>query len=790
MAKKRRVAKDRTTIGSAGGQPLSAGPATSSSAFAPGQLLGSQTVMLLATAMLSAILVYVTYHPSDSVAVERGDALWLGLFALVTTTIGLAGWCMRSKAPFASRSEWLIDLVAWTLAGWVMLAAISTSPPGNLRLATNEAWLWITGAALFSCARRLLTSLSARRAVMTLAVACACGLAAHGMHQEWIALPKMRADFQADPDAMLKEIQMVAPPGSSERMVFENRLMDGGPSGTFALANSLAGVLLIGCVIAVGVILSLWSASASWQKAAWLFALAVMLACLWAARSRSATAACLVSIVATALGVIALRSGDSAADASSAAGARFGRAHLAKLGLLGASGLTVLGAAVLTLIATVGKREWMEQAPASIMVRLQYWRSTWNMVLDRPLFGCGPGNFQSIYQRYRELSTSEQIADPHNWFFETFACGGFVGAGLLIALGVLSVRFVYRQRLLAPANDLETENVDTAKWCFAGAGFALMAVWLLAFVTRSLGDSDGQVFAVPVSLVTGAAFWVSAKQLSSRSLDMIAATAFAALMIHLLAAGGWTIPGVAIYIWLISGMLTRVDIAATNQAGASTPTKRNVMVVLATGLLLACALQWVSLSPVTAKDAAMRDAEYSRSLDQFRAADAAMVRAVEADDWAFEPSLFRSDGLHWEVIYLDRFSEASELTKKWQAELDRALLRASENPSIQRAAGLQYLHVYQRWGQPAHLGHALKLLEKAAVGSPADQWIAAQLAAIAKAKGDQKEHRKWLETAKKLAGLTANPERDLSRQMIYLADHMQRRAESGPVLFKASDLVE
>ena len=45
-----------------------------------------------------------------------------------------------------------------------------------------------------------------------------------------------------------------APPGSSERMVFANRLMDGGPTATFALANSLAAMLLFGVVLAVGVL--------------------------------------------------------------------------------------------------------------------------------------------------------------------------------------------------------------------------------------------------------------------------------------------------------------------------------------------------------------------------------------------------------------------------------------------------------------------------------------------------------------------------------------------------------
>ncbi len=38
----------------------------------------------------------------------------------------------------------------------MMLAAFATSPPGNLRAATNEAWLWISAAAVFTSRKALL----------------------------------------------------------------------------------------------------------------------------------------------------------------------------------------------------------------------------------------------------------------------------------------------------------------------------------------------------------------------------------------------------------------------------------------------------------------------------------------------------------------------------------------------------------------------------------------------------------------------------------------------------------
>ena len=43
----------------------------------------------IALGMLSGAVVYVMYFPSDSIAVERGDALWFGLLAVLIATIAV-----------------------------------------------------------------------------------------------------------------------------------------------------------------------------------------------------------------------------------------------------------------------------------------------------------------------------------------------------------------------------------------------------------------------------------------------------------------------------------------------------------------------------------------------------------------------------------------------------------------------------------------------------------------------------------------------------------------------------
>ena len=241
-------------------------------------------------------------------------------------------------------------------------------------------------------------------------------MAVHGLHQYFISLPANRAEYQQDPESVLALAGVDAPPGSAERMVFENRLFDGGPTGTFALANSLAAVLLVG-VDGRGGRAAVSLAQLARCSVAWASAAVLCAGCLMAARSRSATLAmsgrlgidvhCFVAVCAAAIRKSLVRG----------AGGRVARWAWARQ----------------IFIALAGNREWFEEAPASLAFRFQYWRSTWQMVLDHPLFGAGPGNFQSIYERYREASATEQIAEPHNFFFETLASGGFVGLGLLAA---------------------------------------------------------------------------------------------------------------------------------------------------------------------------------------------------------------------------------------------------------------------------------------------------------------------------------------------------------------------
>ena len=811
MAKKRRVkpnanrdSRSQTpadSVGTPSGKPAGATHTKNAA--------GTITLANICLAILAGALIYVTYFPSDSVAVESGDALWFGVIAILVGTIAISDsiW-NRTSSPVnldfpdveqrhdkrRRKIGIALDCLACGLPIWIMLAAFFTSASGNLRFATNEAWLWISGAAVFMASRRIFVHLAARRTIVLLIALCAIALAVHGLHQEWISLPQLRAQYESDPDAALAQIGIFDPPGSAARMVFANRLYDGGATGTFALANSLAGVLLVGCLIAIAALRFQWRQMQRHEKAAWIVVLLICVVCLSYARSRSATAATILGAVVILLAPYILGQGDS--DQTNL------KSRMRKIMVVAAACLGAMLAAM-TMIAAFGKSEWFEQAVPSLAFRFQYWRSTWQLALDHPLFGCGPGNFKAIYLQYREISANEQIADPHNFLFETLASGGFIALAGLVALLAVGAWVGY-QNWFADAsgvaqqtqNASEKGNAIVSKWSWLGAGVALFLIWLLGFVSGQFPDFQAQAIAVPMTLGFSLLLWPAASRLSSNSVDLISAVCVGALLVHLLVAGGWTVPGVAVLIWLLAGALTRVtehsEIEILNpKSGPGTNQKQRVAplaISIATGALLLLCLKVFSLNPV---QRAGREMGNFRAMQQpgrrtdLRSLQASLQRVIEADPWSPEGHLSQADLIHWEIVTSES-PQNSSATKQWETSLDQAMQLAGQSPSLNQAAAQQILHVYQRWGNRSDLDRAQELLDMAAKWSPADHWITAQLAAIAETKGESVQARKLAKEAKLMAQLGNNIVRSLDLQMVYATEVVGTAASQGPKIVPAS----
>ena len=770
--------------------------------------------MNVGIALLAGVVVYLAYYPSDSIAVEQGDALWFTLLAVFTATVTWTGWFWQrddgsfsgvrqvekvdegiqtsgslivnsmsgSPRRFMDRLFSLVlNWAAWLLAAWMFMAAYATCPPGNLRMATNEAWLWLSGAAIFSSSRLLMAKLGTRRSLLALFVVCTVGLSVHALHQYYVSLPSNRLLYLQDPDAVLAMAGISAPPGSSERMVFANRLMDGGPTATFALANSLAAILLFGVVLAVGVLRYRIRSLGRFGVLFWISIALLGAGALLAARSRSATLAMMLSF-----GLLWLSSGRLGRFRS--------RTVMVGLGLLLA---VSLGGAL--LLGFFGSREWFEQAPASLAFRFQYWRASWQMVLEYPWFGVGPGNFQALYERFRELSTTEQIAEPHNLFIETLVSGGFIALALLISVLVaITVVCVHQMRDSGEANvDIpESLAIDSKgeKWIVVGGTLAFLLVWWLGLLALALPDLAASMWVVPAVGFAAFACWPAIRSLSSREIDSIVLSACVGVGIHLMVAGGWTVPGVALQLWIGGGLLTRyaVNFTALNatQGSGSVPVtahgKSCAVMVAIVGVLVSTVLTFMSLGPVEARQRAMAEAAKLMQDGRIRQAQDELLVAASADPWSPEAMLWLAN---LDQVQLSRRGEADDLRRSWDSALNEALRRAGEDPAAYRQVASQRIHLYQVHGRTKDLEAATEIFEQVARWSPADEWIMAQMSVLEAARGRSDEASQYAAKARELSVLGGNIERALSRQLVFLPRKVGLPAQAGPIRRPADQLL-
>ena len=97
-----------------------------------------------------------------------------------------------------------------------------------------------------------------------------------------------------------------------------------------------------------------------------------------------------------------------------------------------------------------------------------------------------------------------------------------------------------------------------------------------------------------------------------------------------------------------------------------------------------------------------------------------------------------------------------------EAAADAARQAAPGDPSLLSFLGEMRLHLDQRWGEQDDLRAAEKLYQQAAANAPANERLAAQLALIYRALGDQ-QAAEWAERARSLTTAGGHVERALHR---------------------------
>jgi O-antigen ligase len=512
--------------------------------------------------------------PTEGTA--EGNTLWLTSLTLAAAA-GFFWW--KSRVSFEQLRFEKLDAAVWLLCGAHILSSLVVIlTEGNKRAATNMLWEWLAVAVTFSLIRQTITFDSRPkflRAVLVVTTALAC----YGIWQPTFWYPANLREYQelkteiesveSSPNLSLKEkfkrqrelraefVSRGIPLSGPAQQLFEDRLLNSKePLGFFALTNTLASFMAIGLVLLAGTFISLLlpnqqedasskngGGSNRGIMAVLGAAMLLMTYCLVLTKSRSAWGGSIIGI-GTLLGLLLVRSKS--------------RAALRKL-----IPIIIIGAVVVSLLAGVAIAtdaldiEVLTEASMSLSYRLEYWTATWDVILDHPLFGTGPGNFRNNYLRHKLPQSSEEISDPHQFILDVTANAGVVGLFGLIAFLAMIAWLSWklcRQPETPPVTDSVAVNessqalrpkITTAigsaaaltiggEWLFSGnLSWSILAVCLGAviidrvftMVLRPSSDSANSQFELSVPPVAIVA-------------------AIVALFVHLSAAGGIAMPAV------------------------------------------------------------------------------------------------------------------------------------------------------------------------------------------------------------------------------------------------------
>ncbi|MGH7138198.1 MAG: O-antigen ligase family protein, partial [Pirellulales bacterium] len=508
-------------------------------------------------------------------------------------------------------------------------------------------------------------------------------------------------------DKMLLEAHLNAPPGSAARTLFEQRLASTEPAATFSLANSLAGFLTpwLLMTIAIG-----WlghdraAASANWRRLAGAAISALPLAaCLVLTKSRAGYLATLVGFAALVLCSLCTR----------------------RHAWLVVGGSAVVASVLIAAGFAVGSldRQVVSEAFKSLAYRWHYWQGALGIVAEHPWLGCGPGNFQDEYTRFKLPEASEVVADPHNFAFEIWATAGT--PALLAFIAVLIAAAVDRRRAAKSAAELTLPDSHYPISVMAAAGGIVGFLLALAVGSFSTVGLPWLVFAagcvvLPVGVV-GFDGWIRRGSLPT----YVPFVAALALLVNLLVAGGISFAGVAGTLWLLVAV-------GTNENRPRRRLPRSLLMGLCVAnaaLFIAC--YFSAYRPVLACRRLTALALSERSDARER-----LVAAAAADPLADEP---------WHLLAEGDFSswlrDPSTESATWEKEQQEVLRRRPHSSAAWQEAGKRYLTAYhesQDDQRERFLSAALDHLRTAAELYPNSALVHAKLAvAFAAADGNK-----------------------------------------------------
>jgi O-antigen ligase len=530
----------------------------------PGWLAGIVVALLTARFLL----------PTE--AAVDGETLWLVQLWILAAAV----WGWRQFLRGRPWIHWDLGTLAVALlvAGHLVSGFVLFSRGGDKRAAVNLMWEWVSLGITFVIVRSVFAEAGGRRTVIWALACVGVSLAGLGLHQHFVQFPRLAEDYRekrAELDrlhesgarrfarqARVQEltrwfVEREIPLHGPARKQWEARVLSSSePFGTFGLANTLAGLLVVFLFPAMALtraglqerlsrsVLSCWAPAA---------VALILLACLILTKSRTAW---IGGIAGSAVWWWMGRTG-------SHSGRRWMRWALA--------GVFAVGTVAAVAAVTGGlDRKVLSESPKSLRYRWQYWTGTAAMLQELPLFGPGPGNFRQRYLKHKLPESSEEIRDPHNLFLDAWSNGGLISlAGLLLLLG-WSARSVIRRGGTSIPSDVGSESGAGSPSGIAGivAGFLLVILYVWFLDTGDLARLWG--------LMAGsAAAWFLTTQLSTACLAGVGA----ALAVHLFGAGGIEMPAIAQTLLLLCAAVLPSAVPLTDDAPDDPAVNRGRLVV-------------------------------------------------------------------------------------------------------------------------------------------------------------------------------------------------------------------
>jgi hypothetical protein len=620
-------------------------------------------------------------------------------------------------------------------------------------------WEWVGLGLTYFLTRQLPRSGRQTRVLVAIMIGLAVAVAILGLYQVAVTLPAERAAYAANPEEVLRELGQWYEPGSPERMRFEARLASTEPLATFALTNSLAGLLVAWIIVHAGVLWQMLREQRDSSLAGLrlirfgsaLAALAVMLICLALTKSRSAYVALGIGTLVLPLTITSIT-----------------KAVWKWIAIGGG----LVAALVAVVIASDIGRSLVSGAVRSFQFRLEYWQATLDLIANFPIFGVGPGEFQDYYTMYKLPQASEEIRDPHNFILEVWATGGTLAlAGLVATLAGFGMAW-HESRTSTPAA-LDPAAQQENPWlpllgALAGlplayaAGLPFGFMFTLAQALIAAGAGAVLVFAIWP--------WVSEGTVP-RSLPAVGALV---LMVHWLASGGFTFPGVAGSFWILVALT--VNQAVSSESGQADQVSKlsarwsrwlAVGATVATlAALVACYL--TALLPVMTVRATLVKAANQQLNPETRIE---LILAAGAADWASDEPFMAMAELSVEQIRKDPTST------EWPQNLVKAarglmLLHGHSSAIARRLAGM-FREVHAMTGSSGAADRCVDMARIAAMMYPNSALLQAEYALALDIVANQKAARRVAQRALELDSLTPHLDKklpaDLKQRMRELA---------------------